>query len=224
MKDKSVLLLTIIAVLTMFTMIVGATFAYFRIFIIEKETSSMDLKSADPAGVVTFVTHTEELYLNITADEMKKEKVGNKYFATNDIEKKYVLEEEEHEFILATANVNSGENKYSCSYEFRVVLPEDNSMIPEDYGEIVINFTGDSKVTHNQTIDIKDLISQKELLLKGYFDEIRFDENVDNAQHVKVEMYIKNENKEQEPFLGNKNLHVRIEPTANVFVCQQIGE
>lgn len=224
MKDKRAMFLIIVGVLTMFTMLAGATFAYFRIFLIEGETSSMDLKSANPVGSVTFVTQTEELYLNITANEMKKEKVGNKYFATNDITKNYVLENEEHEFVLATANVNSGESKYACSYEFRVVLPEDNSMVPEDYGEIVINFTGDSKVTQNQTIDMKDLNDQKEMLLKGYFEEVYFDENVDNEQSIKVQMYIKNDDKEQEPFLGNKNLHVRIEPTANVFVCQQIGE
>ena len=224
MKDRKAILFTAIGVLTLIVTLFGATYAYLRISIIEKETASMKLKSAEPSGVVTFVTKTEELYISIAANDMSKEKIGTKYFATDDINKNYATKEEKHVFTLAEAKVNSGNNKYRCDYNFKISISEISTMNPEDYGEIVLKFSGDSIITENDTIDLKELNTKKVVYLKGYFNELYFNENIDVSKIINVKLYIKNTNKEQSPYIGDKDLHILIEPTDNVFICHEIIE
>ena len=66
--------------------------------------------------------------------------------------------------------------------------------------------------------------------LKGYFYPLRpvqYDEfgNVIGVKIIQMELYIKNTDREQAPYLANKNLGVTIMPVSNgekVFECEEI--
>lgn len=230
MKDKNAILYVIIGIITMIVTMVGATFAFFSIYIEEHGSAGINSTSANYSGIVTFTTKTEYLTFNVGPSEMIEEHIDKKYYATNDISKGFATENDEHIFTLAEARVNGGDKSYKCYYNFNVKLSDDNTMKPENYGEIVLNFSGDSVITENASIDLLDLIEQKKMKLKGYFYPLRpvqYDENGDivGVKIIQMELYIKNTNKDQVPYLADKNLGVVITPVNNgekVFTCEEI--
>lgn len=230
MKNKNVVLYAIIGILTMIVTIIGATFAYFSIYIKEQENAGINSTSANPSGVVTFTTKTEYLSFDVSQNEMHEDYIGKKYYATNDPVKGFATEEDEHVFTLAEARVNGGDKSYKCYYNFDVILSSDNTMVPEKRGEIVLDFSGDSTITENESIDLLDLVEHQKMSLKGYFYPLRpvqYDEfgNVVGVKIIQMELYIKNTDREQAPYLANKNLGVTIMPVSNgekVFECEEI--
>ncbi len=232
MKDKNAILYVIIGILTMIVTMVGATFAFFSTYIKDYESAGLTSTSANPSGVVTFTTRTEYLTFDITQDEMHKDYIGTKYYATNDATKRFATENDEHVFTLAEAKVNGGDKSYKCYYNFNVELLEENTMKPENRGEIVLNFSGDSTITENASIDLLDLIENQKMKLRGYFyplNPVQYDEegNMIGVKIIQMELYIKNTNKEQAPYLANKNLGVTVTPASNgekVFECEEIFE
>lgn len=228
MQKKRVVFLEIISILTILVFVLGASFAYFNIIVEGNNTASMKSKSAKAEGGITFQNKTRELYFLVTEEEMSKSKVGTKYYATDDINKKYALESENHSYPLAEVRVDGGLSTYKCFYSFKISLGENTTMNPDGRDEVVLSFRGDSTITSGKTIDLYDLKSQGSISLNGYFYPILpSSDGVDNSQVVNMELYVKNANKEQGLTIANKYLNIKIEPqniegTNTVFSCVEV--
>ena len=218
MQKKRMLFLEVISILTLLVFVLGASFAYFGIAINGNNTASMKSKSAKAEGGITFQNKTRKLYFSVNASDMSDLKIGTKYYATDDINKGYALESENHVFPLTEVRVSGGNLKYKCYYNFKVSYGENNSMKTTGHDEIVLSFSGDSTITDGKTIDLYDLNNAGTMNLKGYFyplvsDDYELDDVAKKGvQLINVELYIKNTNWDQGLSIANKNLEVLIEP------------
>lgn len=223
MSKKNTITIAILGLLTLVVTVIGASFAYFNIQTnAEYETTYVKNQSANATGAVVFTTITDSLHFKIDDSEMSLDNIGNKYYATDNPLKDYALESEVHTFTLAQAKVQGGDKSFKCYYDFTVSLNENTTMIPNVKGDVVLNFSGDSKITENGSIDIKDLLDSKKVNFKGYFEKL--DPSTNSVKNIKMELYVRNSEENQIAYIANKDLSLKIEPkeATNGFYCEPI--
>lgn len=230
MQKKRLIFLEVVGILTLLIFILGASFAYYKVSITGKNSASLKSTSASEGGVIIYESKTNELFLYLTELEMSKDNKGIKYYATNSSNEKYALEEEEHVFPLASAYIDGGDKTYKCYYSFKVSVGSENQMNVKVKDEMVLEFSGDSTITENSKIDFYDLQNSKDgIYLKGYFYPLSpatYDENgnLEGVHILNVELFLKNTEWEQNSYLANKNMFIKIDPVAvdgtdSMFKC-----
>jgi len=135
-KNKKVIISTIIAVVFLITLVVGATFAYFGAGNNASGTTNLDA-TTEAIGNVVVTNPTEELYLKLSAYEMQESKKGTSYYATTqNSSSSSVYASEKEEFVLARYSITGGteETTYNCTFNLNIQSPTSvglNDMIVE---------------------------------------------------------------------------------------------
>ena len=115
--DNKQLKLTIIAVVILVVLIVGATYAYFSVGVTSNFGTSTINATAESVGSVVLQGSNANLTLNVTAVDMAKGKNDISYYASSEGKKTARTEE-----VVGTASVSptTDTNYYHCSYTLRV--------------------------------------------------------------------------------------------------------
>ena len=119
-NNKKILIPTIVAVVTLIVLVVGATYAYFTVGATNNfETRTIEA-SADSVGVVTLTSSEDNLYLNLPAHLMMKDAIPEGeddviYYATTDPDG--LPTTEATKYTAATFTL-TGEGTYECSVDY----------------------------------------------------------------------------------------------------------
>lgn len=146
LKDKKIRN-TMIAIVSLLFLIIGATYAYFTI-----QQSSADIRNNKVDGAVgematpTLTTNTSELNIKLTAEDMHKDKMNTVYYATEDgkpgVAEGFGLTNQ----TLATASVTGTELVFDCAYSYNIsatVSKEITDGSEEDVAILIKESTGE---------------------------------------------------------------------------------
>ena len=119
MERKNTMLLTVIAVATLLVAVVGATFAYYSVTGTNTSTTNTVSTTTQKVGTVTLAEQDEQLYLNVTANQLAKSLAGHDYWAKTENEN---AAESQQTHTLASITVAGGETttKYHCTFKLTV--------------------------------------------------------------------------------------------------------
>lgn len=111
MKNKKMTGSVLVAVISLVTLVIGATYAYFTVATTNSFGTKTATATAESIGTVA-ITAGSDLSLTVTRAQMSKTNVGNIYYATGD---------NISSGTLGTVKV-TGEGMYSCDYTMSITL------------------------------------------------------------------------------------------------------
>ena len=164
MKNKKMTGSVLVAVITLATLVIGATYAYFTVATTNSFGTKTATATAESVGTVA-ITAGSDLSLTVTRAQMSKTNVGNIYYATGD---------NISSGTLGTVKV-TGEGMYSCDYTMSITLSGTMlSSIQDDRNTIlyvnnipydIYTYKDAGTITLNGTIN--GLVQEKPQRIKG---------------------------------------------------------
>ena len=121
-KNKKFLVSTIIGVLSMVIVVVGATYAYFTVGVQNNFTETKVSSKFEKVGTVSLLPETTEMTLNLTIDDMLLKDDYVEYYGTKDGATTIQSSE-----VIAKASV-SGEGIFNCTYQITMSATGENNM------------------------------------------------------------------------------------------------
>ena len=148
------MLLTVIAVATLLVAVVGATFAYFSLQA-ESSSSTNVTVSTPKVGEALISAIKPSLTLNLTAQDMAKDKAGTTYYATeSETNSESPTDVDITQVTLSNAQDGA---KYSCVTNVSVSVDENTKSmlehLEEGWAKLVLKGTG---VGESETIDLSE--------------------------------------------------------------------
>jgi len=174
--DKKKLTYTIIGIITLILLIIGATYAYFMGSNSAYGTTEAQTELGEAVSIA-LSNPTDEMHLRLTASDMTVVKAGTSYYLTSDDSLNYVSNIENNVVSRLSVVGNSETQTYTCTYNLNVVKPSginagDMSLILTANGATIDGVTSGSEIdlatasssytisfTHTGPTDGKDLLS-----------------------------------------------------------------
>lgn len=157
----------VVAVLALFVLVLGATYAYFEATTISNFGTTNIYADTGGIGTVVIEGVDAQLRLNLTANELSENMAGSSFFATEDGTPVTHNHEETLGVISVTPSTDT--NRYKCTYKVNVTHSGTNDM----YNKFTNNYT-------NKSAD------QIKLILNGK----RYDWNSGMPTEIQEEFYI----------------------------------
>lgn len=127
-KNKKFLVSTIIGVLSMVIVVVGATYAYFTVGVQNNFTETKVSTKIEDIGTVSLLPETNELTLDLSANDMLQQESDVIYYATKDGATTMLSSE-----VIAKASV-TGAGIFNCTYDITMTATGENNMYEAVYG------------------------------------------------------------------------------------------
>ena len=223
MDKKNTMLLTVIAVATLFVAVVGATFAYFSISGINNTKPNVLQASMGTLGTVTLKSPNTSFKINLSGNEMRQNLGGiASYYSVpiNSTENFLTSPDNAYQkILLASVKDEDVNHEYKCNGSVKITLSANNvstlsSLLPND-GEIV--FGGAMDGVSKKLTEIKTG-NNYELLL----DNIEFS-GLKNGADKDISAYLKINNTDvPQNYLQGENLVVTI--IVPTFSCDLINK
>lgn len=218
MDKKNTVLLTVIAVATLFVAVIGATFAYFSIAGNESDSTIVTTNTGG-SGAVILTTTNSALKINLSADDMAQNLGGNTsyYSVLGNSSANYATSPENalQQVLLATVT-NDKENEYECTGSVKIALSAKN---PSTLDSLV---DGDGAIVFGGVLD--GMSKKLSEIKTGSLHEL----TIDNVKYTGLKEGISKEitayiviNNTDVPqnYLQNESLSVSI--TAPSFSCKK---
>ena len=120
MDKKNTMLLTVIAVATLLVAVVGATFAYYSVTTTNQSSTRTVTTTTPPLATVTLTQGSDNLYLNITGDQMADNSTARRtyYHTTTNVDAVTTASETTvATFAVSGADANT---TFSCKFDYSV--------------------------------------------------------------------------------------------------------
>ena len=156
-ENKKFIILTIIAVMVLIMVVVGATYAYFTGTNTASGTTATNV-STKPLGNVVVNDPTPNLYLKLSENDMLKDKVGKSYYAiSTDTGGKSVHSNVQSNHVLANYKISEGDDStvYNCKFKLNITKP---NLIKEGDMNLELNLINGATINGSTTLNI-DLYS-----------------------------------------------------------------
>lgn len=141
MKDKRVIILTIIGVAILVLFVIGATYAYFSVPVKNNFTKTNISSTVESIGVVT-MSPGSDISMEITSGQMMKMDTDVAYYGSSE-----GTTEEETSEIIGTASV-SGNGVFNCTYDLVMNATGTNNMydavqgMTDKEGQLILTVNG----------------------------------------------------------------------------------
>ncbi len=198
---------SIVAVITLIIVVVGATYAFFSLNVSGNTTNTNAIVETDDLNLISISGGTSNLHIRIKSDDMSEDKIDTSYYAT-DTDKDYLTEDEPHNFNIATFELTRDITEINnCTAELEVSIDgELKSVIEKE--DTLLHVEGIDEV-----LDV-DLAELKEEGSKVYPISITISDNNPSP----IEGYISLTNREvDQSNLADKELNITI--TVKNLVC-----
>lgn len=221
MDKKNTMLLTVIAVATLFVAVVGATFAYFSISGANNSKPNVLEASMGTLGTVTLTSPNTTFKINLSGDDMRENLGGvASYYSVPGSSNENFLTSPDNAFqrILLASVIDEDENhEYKCKGSVKISLNANNestlsSLVPGD-GEVV--FGGELSGVSKKLTDIKTGSNYELLLDNIEFSGLKVGVEKDITAYLKI-----NNTNVPQNYLQGEKLSVTI--TVPTFTCDLI--
>jgi len=136
MKDRKTMVLTLIAIVTLSLLVIGATFAYFGANNSASGSTTVTTQN-ETIGSVIVTNPTENLYMKLSSYDMQESYKGTSYYATEDSTVSHSKGKENN--VIAKYSITGGEQStvYNCSFNMSINKPSEIQK-----GDMTLKFTG----------------------------------------------------------------------------------
>ncbi len=204
-NKKRVLIGSLIGVIILFIVVIGATYAFFTFGVVnnsEDTTISIKTGSGNSIELVGGITN---FHINIDASDMSLSKVGKEYYATDVVGKKYEETEEAGTKVLGTISAKGSlEGTQNCSATLDIVVDGSMKSFLQE-GDLILTV---KQGEISKIIDLSNLPSNK--------PAFEFGLNSGDVKTLDVNMKLTNRLEDQKDLAG-KTLSVSI--SVSDFVC-----
>ncbi len=206
--DKKTKVKLIIGVAIMIVLVIGATYAYFNMGVINNSTSSVITLQTEESGLVTLSVPTPNLKIIVDEEDMAPNNARN-YYA--DDEKNYVLTEEEGTHTITKFEITdaTNEDKYECTADITVTMTnEEGSMgAALQQGDLYLHLKGDgSNDFPEETLDLYTIKDEGTKTYSG----ITFKVTGNSSSKIDAYAYLVNKKDAEQDHLANKELNITI--------------
>ncbi len=205
-KDKKKILIgSVILVVTLILVVVGTTYAYFNMQVINNsKTTNMEITTGEQ-NKITLSSSLTNYHLHLKVSDMTLDKVGSSYYGTTDTGKDYEATEALGTKELGNISV-SGEliDKYICSATININKSGNMSTILEEGDLILVIKEGNRENRY----DLSKALTNP---------NFKFNINNSNIEPIKAYLKFTNQNKDQSNIAG-KELTISI--NINDFNCE----
>ncbi len=164
--------LTILGVVFLLILIIGASYSYFSIVNSENGSTTTTLngvtESLDNYGTAAIKQQIDKLHINLGLSDLAPGNIGTSYYATEDENAKYNKEQSNHKLsLIEIANGNETDLLYTCTSEIIVKVDGiSNEEINTGDGKLYLGNTsetiGNEAVINPKEIDFKDIVLESE--------------------------------------------------------------
>lgn len=220
-NNRKVMISTIVAVLILLVLIVGAAYAYFGTAIVNEATTSTVNTSAKSVGNVTLVDG-ESLLLNLTADNMAKQTSDVTYWGTNT----GTPSTTKNEVTIATASV-VGNGVMNCNYKMTITKTADNDLFTafrnwndtgKQNGQIALTINTGEATNNLLVYDFNDTNVNFPITYTGVLTGLADG----TPRGIKASFYLVNLKDVDQAALAGKDINFNF--TFSDFSCEMVGE
>ncbi len=202
-QDKRKMIMTsIIGVVTLLVLVIGATYAYFNVDIVSTVANSTINIKMPPSESIALNGLESKLHINLKNSDMVLENIGS-YYSTSDNSKSYVTSDDEAKTIVAKLVSENLTLRNKCSVNVMVNLDTSlNSM-----GSVLENDDAFLFISGGTSVKFIDLYDLKETGQMNF--TLDFVININGSQDIKSYLKINNKNNSQ-IYLAGKELLVSL--------------
>ena len=204
-KDRKILIGSIILVITLILVVIGTTYAYFNMQVINNsKTTNMEITTGEQ-NKITLSSSLTNYHLHLKVSDMTLDKVGSSYYGTTDTGKDYEINGTLGTKELGNITIN-GEliDKYICSATININKSGNMSTVLEE-GDLILV--------------IKQGITATSYDLSKVIDNPTFKFNISNSNIEPIKAYLKFTNQETDQSnIAGKELTISI--NINDFKCE----
>ena len=215
-SKKKTIILTIIGLITLISLVVGATFAFYTMTTNDKTNPTNVSGNTEGLGQAILTNPTPKLHLKLSAVDMNSANKGKVYYATNDINKNYDTEETKRSIAIASVGGGLEDTKNQC--ESTLTIEIDGSMkdvLTNGDGKIVLTPTSGIEIETTE-IDLKDLADKTSITLPVVY-------KITGSNEEKIEAIMLINNRETDQInLAGKQININI--TNSSFKCEVVSE
>ncbi len=204
---KKILIGSIIGVVTLVIVVVGATYAFFSLNVSGDTTNTnVDIETGS-ADVVSIKQGVESMHINLSVPDMASDKEKREHFATDVPGENYKTDVQSGTLTLATI---TGTNKEASDCTAKVTITMDTS--EESMGRVLQK--GDAKLyiasdITDEIIDLHDLLPEE--ISSSITKEIEVELSVIDGSPSTIKGYLKvNNTNTNQSYLGGKELNITI--------------
>ncbi len=206
--DKKTKVKLIIGVAIMIVLVIGATYAYFNMGVINTSNSSVITLQTEESGLVTLSVPTPKLKIIVDEEDMAPNNARN-YYA--DDEKNYVLTEEEGTHTITKFEITdaTNEDKYECTADITVTMTNTQGSMGEalEQGDLFLHLKGDENNTfEEQELDLFDIKDEGKKVYEG----ITFKVTGNSSSKIDAYAYLVNKKNDEQDYLADKELDITI--------------
>ena len=215
-NKKKTIVLTIIGLITLISLVVGATFAFYTMTTNDKTNPTNVSGNTEGLGQAILTNPTPKLHLKLSAVDMNSANKGKIYYATNDINKNYDTEETKRSIAIASVGGGLEDTKNQC--ESTLTIEIDGSMkdvLTNGDGKIVLTPTSGIEIETTE-IDLKDLGDKTSITLPVVY-------KITGSNEEKIEAIMLINNRETDQLnLAGKQININI--TNSSFKCEVVKD
>ncbi len=213
-ENKSKLLIgTLVAVITLLVVVIGATYAFFSLNVSGDTTNiNVDIETGN-ADVVTIQQGAENIHINLAVSDMTENNPNKVYYATN-TDDNYKLTEEDGTLTFATIT-GTNKEKSDCTAKVTITMDTSKDSMGKalQKGDAILYITSGKT---EETIDLYDLLSEE--IPASVTKEIEVELSVSESAEASITGYLKVNNTESDQsYLAGKTLNITI--TVNNLAC-----
>ncbi len=211
---KKILIGSIIGVVTLVIVVVGATYAFFSLNVSGDVTNTnVDIETGN-ADVVTIEQGAENMHINLAVSDMAEDNPNKAYYATTVDSENYKLNEGDGTLTFATV---TGTNKESsdCTAKVTITMDTSNDSMGKvlQKGDAILYITSGKT---EETVDLYDLLSEE--IPASVTKEIEVELSVSEDAEASIAGYLKVNNTESDQsYLAGKTLNITI--TVDNLLC-----
>lgn len=216
-NKKSLKIKLIIGVALFFTLVIGATFAYFPNSIINRTADTNIRSNGLESGNPTLMTNINNLGMSITNDMMNGVNAGISYYATPEGEAVVDDIDINHgRYILATANMGTNDVAVDCNYAYTISGAFPNRITDGSDEDVYIVLTDPQ--------DEKTTYTLKDIMLGVTYEGKVLNLEPNTSKSILIESYLTNKEENQSDLAGGK-LEITITPKSGVegFKCDVVS-
>ncbi len=216
-SKRKVIIGSIVAVVFLLVMIIGATYAYFSINVSGDKTSTSINIETGSADYVAIKQGISNLHINLSVSDMSSSSNINEFYATNVESEKYKTSRNDGILEFAKIEMSSKEDlKDNCTFDVVLTIDtKENSM-----GRVLQNGDAEFYVEigdYNVTYDLSTLLSDP--IQDEAKKEIKMETSVTSSNPAVIKGYLKiNNTNTYQSYLAGKALNIKID--ANNLKCE----
>ncbi len=209
-NKRKILIGSIVAVVVLIAMIVGATYAFYTLNVTDSETNTNINIETGSANVVSIEQGVENIHINLSVTDMASNSTNKEYYATDRTEENYKTNQSDGTLELAKVTMSSkGEETENCTATMTITMEtQENSMgreLKNGDSELYIEVGGNT-----QTIDLNSLLTEP--LSDKVTKDIELELSVTSKTPTSIKGYLKiNNTDEDQTYLAGRTLNLTIE-------------